>query len=163
MKKKYICLLFLLIILIPAKVMCVSGDTEHDTDLKDIFWGKNSAHDDTEELIVLQWAAYFAVDCIASSKSSTSDEYGLALLKNYGVKDVPKHVSAFHYKDNKFENQHHERYTHLGWNFDYANNRKEDLSNWATVRKPLFSVGKKGLVGHFGFYRMVSSSQNQHE
>ena len=105
MIKKALCLILLFTILIPNGAVCVSGDTKHDADLKEIFWGKNSTHYDTEELIVLQWATYFAVDCIASSTSKMNDEAGLAILRNYGIEGVPNDVSDFQYKDNKFTNR----------------------------------------------------------
>lgn len=174
MIKKALCLILLFIILIPNGAVCVSGDTKHDADLKEIFWGKNSTHYDTEELIVLQWAAYFAVDCIASSTSKMNDEAGLAILRNYGIEGVPNDVSDFQYKDNKFTNQHHERYTHLGWNLDYANDANGDLASWNTMRKPLlinavrqvFRNGKEDLwstIDFFDWFHQPITNMNERQ
>ena len=140
MIKKVICLTLILIILVPTGALCVSEDTKHDEDLKEIFWGKYTSYDDTEELIVLQWAVYFAVDCIAKPNSKASDEIGLAKLRGYGIEGVPQQVSDFHYEGNKFENQYHERYTHLGWDHVYGSGRFDSLGNiahWPEIRKPL--------------------------
>lgn len=153
MKKTFLCLFLICSLLIPSGAICDTLETEHDIDLKEVFFGKNTTQADTEELVVLQWAAYFSVDCIASSNSSASDEKGLAILKSYGVEGVPEQVSAFQYNGNKYANQHHERYTHLGWDLDYANDPNGDLSNWETLRKPLlinavrqvFLKGRKDL------------------
>lgn len=153
MKKAFLCLFLICSFLISSVAICDTPDTEHDTDLKEVFFGKGAGQEDTEELIVLQWAAYFSVDCIASPNSSASDKIGLSILKSYGVEGVPDQVSAFQYNGNKYANQHHERYTHLGWDLDYANDPNGDLSNWETLRKPLlinavrqvFLKGKKDL------------------
>ena len=153
MKRKLLLLFLICSFLIPSVAICDTSDTEHDADLKEVFFGKGTGQADTEELIVLQWAAYFALDCIASQKSCKSDKEGLAILKSYGIEGVPDQVSAFQYDNNQFTNQHHERYTHLGWDLNYANDPNGDLSNWETLRKPLlinavrqvFLNGKKDL------------------
>lgn len=157
MSKRILCLVLLLSLLLTIEVGCAFADTEHDIDLKQIFYGKNSLHGDTEELTVLQWAAYFALDCIASPNSSASDEIGLSILRDYGVERVPSQVSDFHYKENKFANQHHERYTHLGWDLNYANDQQGDLSNWTTIRKPLLinAVRQVFLKGKKDFWSTV--------
>lgn len=137
MKRTFLCLFLICTLLIPSGAICDTPDTEHDIDLKEVFFGKYTVQADTEELVVLQWAAYFSVDCIASPNSSASDEIGLAILRSYGVEGVPDQVSAFQYNGNKYANQHHERYTHLGWDLVYANDPYGDLSNWTMLRKPL--------------------------
>lgn len=150
MKKVFLCLF--LICLLPISSVA-KYETEHDKDLKEVFFGKGTSLPDNEELTVLQRAAYFCLDCIAISSDPTNDERRLAILKGYGVEGVPDQVSAFKYKDNRFANSHHERYTHLGWDLSYANDPNGDLGNWETLRKPLlinavrqvFLKGKKNL------------------
>ena len=159
MIRKFLCLFLICSFLIPYVAFCDTPDTEHDIDLKEVFFGNSTGQTDTEELVVLQWAAYFSVDCIASPNSSVSDEQGLGILKSYGVEGVPDQVSAFQYNGNKYANQHHERYTHLGWDLDYANDPNGDLSNWEALRKPLlinsvrqvFLKGKKDLWSTIDF------------
>lgn len=162
MSKRFLCLVLLLSFLLTIEVGCAFADTDHDKDLKQIFYGKNSLHGDTDELKVLQWAAYFALDCTGpnnnpSSDNSINDEGGLAILRDYGVDGVPSDTSVFRYKGNQFNNQHHERYTHLGWDMDYANDPKGDLSNWETVRKPLLinAVRQVFLKGKKDFWSTV--------
>ena len=153
MKRIILCFILICSFLILSVGFCDTPDTEHDIDLKEVLFGNSTGQADTEELVVLQWAAYFSVDCIALPKNSASDEKGLVILRSYGVEGVPEQVSAFQYKDNKFTNQHHERYTHLGWDLDYVNDPNGDLSNWESLRKPLlvnavrqvFLKGKKDL------------------
>lgn len=157
MKKTFLCLFLLFSLLIPSAAICDTPDTKHDIDLKEVFFGRSAELADTEELVVLQWAVYFSVDCIASPNSSTSDEKGLAILKRYGVEGVPERVSAFQYNGNKYANQHHEHYTHRGWDLTYANDPNGDLSNWQTLRKPLLinAVRQVFLKGKRDFWSTV--------
>ena len=157
MKRTFLCLFLICSFLIPSGAICDTPDTEHDIDLREVFFGKNTEQADSEELVVLQWAIYFSVDCIASPNSSTSDETGLGILKSYGVEGVPDQVSAFQYNGNKYANQHHERYTHLGWDLDYANDPNGDLSNWEMLRKPLLinAVRQVFLKGRKDFWSTV--------
>ena len=158
MKRIAISVFLILVVLLSVEANAVSTDTEHDVDLREILWGKHSVRDDTDELVVLQWAAYFAVDCIAATNSATSDETGLDILRKYGVEGVPQQVSVFHYTNNQFENQHHERYTHLGWDHIYGSGSLDSLGNIShcpDIRKPLlintvrqvFIYGRKDLWG----------------
>ncbi len=170
MKKRLLCFILFCSILFPIMTIGETSDTEHDLDLKEVFFGKNCNRADTEELVVLQWAAYFSVDCIASTQSSKTDLDGLNILKGYGVEGVPSDISAFHYTDNKFENSHHERYTHLGWNHSYGSGSLDylgNISHWPDVRKPLlmntvrqvFVKGKKDLWSTLDFIGLFHPSR----
>ena len=129
-------LVFLVLLLCTWGVSAESKDTQHDKDIKEVLFGKAGIPGNEEALALLQWASYFAMDCIG--KENKDEQEALDKLRDYGVAGVPRKVTAFHYKGNRNENQHHERSTHRGWNSELYGTESEDIASWNKLRKPLF-------------------------
>ena len=131
------CFAFLLILVIMSGVaLTESKDTKHDKDIEEVLFGSMGVPTNKDAFILMQWAAYFAMDCIG--KENLEEQKYLDKLRKYGVPDVPEKVSDFHYIGNKFENQHHERCTHMGWSDElYGKDMQEDIARWVTIRKEL--------------------------
>lgn len=127
-----------------------SKDTKHDNDIKVVLFGAMGIPSNEEALALLQWASYFAMDCIG--KENADEQAALDKLRDYGIAGIPKNVSEFHYKGNRFENQHHERCTHRGWSDALYGPDSEDYANWVTIRKPM-------LVN--AFTQVLTSGQRQ--
>lgn len=126
---------FIVLISVATSAFAESKDTQHDRDIEQVLFGPKGVSNNQEALILLQWAAYFTLDCIG--KENLEEQHYLDKLRSYGITVIPAKVADFHYQNNRFENQHHERCTHKGWGDNMYGKRSEDIGNWVTVRKPM--------------------------
>ena len=144
-----------------------SKETEHDRDIEAVLFGPMGVPCNAEALDILQWAAYFAMDCIG--KDNADEQIALDKLRDYGVTGVPKNVKDFHYKKGRFENQHHERCTHRGWGDALYVRDPEDFANWVTMRKPMlintftrvFTSGQKQWWESIDFLNLFSPNVDE--
>lgn len=164
MRNRILSLILTILVLLSAvgNAFAESKDTKHDKDIEDVLFGPMGAPCNEDALDILQWAAYFAMDCIG--KENPNEQTALNKLRKYGITGVPKTVGEFHYEGHKFENSHHERYTHKGWSDQLYGTDSADIARWVSVRKPMlvdtfirvFTAGQKRWwepVDIFGFFR----------
>ena len=169
MRKRILSLMLAVLVLFSAfeSVSAQSKETDHDKDIKDVLLGRFGICENEEALDILQWASYFAMDCVG--RENHNEEKALNQLRDYGIDGVPKKVEEFHYKDNKFENQYHERYTHRGWSdilygYNEDENKSQDYAYWVKRRKPMlinaftqvFILGQKQWWKSLDFLNLFS-------
>ena len=116
---------FIIIILISqASSLFAFKRTAHDTQMRQILFGMPYIISSTEQskIEILEMALYLALD-----QYNGNNLYYLDDLRMFGIENIP----APHQIDFS-SNQHHQRYTHRGWDYIYS----DDRANW-NIRKQL--------------------------
>lgn len=117
----------------------------HNTDLKDILFegGCSLSHRGRENFRMLCEAAYLTLDYY--NGQDKGNRY-LDDLRSHGVKGLPKDVNEINFS----YNSHHQRFTHMGWNYDYG---IKDSANWETRKMILINTVQH--IGKFNKREMI--------
>lgn len=131
MKKKFT---IVLIVLSFINMLCFShGAEKHYEFLITVLFGANSAiapsYKELDKLKLLDFSSRIAID-----QYNGSYEMELNYLQSKGVKAVSS-IREIDYSGNS----HHQRYTHRGWTFPYANEK----GNWALRKKLMLDTTAK--------------------
>jgi len=129
MKKRILAFLLCIVFLSNTAFTAFADDTpKHNKTYERVLFGTNGtshlSQKADEALTVIEYALYLAVD---SFDQRGQDE--LDYLRDAGVNVLPDRIEDFSFSSN----QHHERYTHMGWAHTYS----IDLANWHSIRKPM--------------------------
>lgn len=133
------CLLCIYVLFMWATpIASAHGEGGHNNDLKDILFegGRSLSQRGQKNFRMLCEAAYLTLDFY--NGHDKAKQYLDDLRKN-GVKGLPKDVSEIDYKDSF---KQHQRFTHMGWNYDYG---IKDSAKWETRKKILINT-----VQHIG-------------
>lgn len=133
-----VCVLFLSVI---AHTAFAHDTPKHNKTYEKVLFGSNGipqlSQKAEEALTIIEYALYLSVD---SFDQRGQDE--LDYLRKAGVNVLPDRIEDFSFSSN----QHHERYTHMGWVHTYP----IDLAQWHSVRKPLLISAFNNALD-FGF------------
>lgn len=131
-----------------SMVRAFSGN-EHDIYLRHVLFD-SAAVSNTDILDAINDASELALDQHGGDSQGNLDE----LRKVYGIKNIPKKVSAF----NVGHGSTHRNYTHRGWNYNYKENDGKDEAHWSDIRKKILleTINQKFkfgfLSGKLGIY-----------
>jgi len=115
---------------------------KHNKYYERVLFGKGGVPSVTSKqetaLTIIEYALYLSVD---SFDYRGKDE--LDYLRSAGVNVLPERIDDFSFTSN----QHHERYTHKGWEYTYPLNK----AKWKEIRRPmLISAVNQALDFGFG-------------
>lgn len=129
MKRRFVALVTCIVLSLAMSTVAFAKLTpEYVKDYERVLFGKSgvptlSANAEVS-LEILEDAVYLAVD---SYNNDGEDE--LQFLQKNGVNRLPSSISELTFTSNS----HHERYTHMGWEYSYT----LDKGKWHDIRKPL--------------------------
>lgn len=148
------CVSFCLVLLLLASLSVPAfahDKEEHDRILEKVLFGNPSFLDS----LTAGSKAYKALDAMEDAVAICLDQYQgmygelLTELHAYKIHGLPENIQAIDFPGN----QYHRRYTHRGWNFNYATS---DLGHWA-IRKDLlcqtvnYAFGFQKRAGRWSF------------
>ena len=129
------CLLCIYVLFLWSTPIASAHDEDgHNTDLKDILFerGCSLSQKGRENFRMLCEAAYLTLDFYNGHISDKGKKY-LDDLRKHGVNGLPKNVSEIDFS----YNSHHQRFTHMGWNYDYG---IKDSAKWETRKLILINT-----------------------
>ena len=116
--------------LFSISVICLThGKDEHDSIIENILFGNPNYC----KFLQTDSTPYKSLEDLENAVALCVDQYGgsysdlLSKLKAHKIHGLPESIDAIDFTSN----QHHRRYTHRGWNFNYSTN---DLGHW-NIRK----------------------------
>ena len=131
MKKRSICWALALLMVMPLAIPASGHDKKgHDKIIESILFGKENYKD----TLAKDSKEYEALDSLEKAVAICLDQYNgsyaaeLNDLNDRGIPGIPDNIEKIDFTGN----QHHRRYTHRGWNFQYTT----DLAHW-DMRKTL--------------------------
>jgi len=133
--KRLIATVLIFVSLLNISINCYAFSAEeHDSFMNSVIYGNSFTNDKNAE--ILSAASYLTIDQYQGNGQDKIDT-----LKRHHIKKVPD------LKDIDFDsNQHHRKYTHMGWNHVYS----DDKANWAVRKEILLSTATK--IYKFGFF-----------
>ena len=133
--KRLVSILLIIVTLFNITISCYAFSAEdHDSFMNSVIFGNSFTTDKKSE--ILGAASYLAID-----QYSGNGQDKLDILKKRNIKNLPD------LEDIDFNgNQHHRKYTHMGWNYSYA----DDRANWKARKEILLSTASK--IYKFGFF-----------
>lgn len=134
-------LLFLCALFMWAMPIASAHDEDgHNDDLKYILFerGRSLSQGGQKNFRMLCEAAYLTLDFY--NGHDKAKQYLYDLRKN-GVKGLPKDVTEIDFS----YNSHHQRFTHMGWNYDYVGS--EDKAHWE--KRKLILINTVQHIGKF--------------
>lgn len=158
--KRIICCVLLIAVLWSTVLPAYAHNAaEHNFQLESVLFGPKNANAMSPKaqnaLKALEYASYLALD-----QYNENGVKELAFLRSaYNVPDLPENIDVINF----FSNEYHRRYTHLGWNHPYV----DDKAHWpdrkiilmATTEKVFdFQLLSGKVLGHdFGYTQKCES------